>query len=421
MRRNLQCKAWAPSNSPGERCKHHGRLRLTDNMKVLIVAHGYPSNKYMLNGIFQFAQARALARAGVPVVYAAVDIRSIRRWRKWWIEEKRIEGVKVYAINIPCGRVPRKISLVISEFALRKLITRIVSQEGIPDVLHSHFAAINYVTAKVNQEMGLPHVMTEHLSTLMGEQVETELFTLAAKAYSNANKIIAVSPALQSAIGIRFACQSVYIPNVVDTNLFSCQHKRRSEDIGFRFISVGRLSKEKRLDLVIAAFVSGFAHDKSVSLVLIGDGPERPHLERLIRKHDMTARITLLGLQPGKAIADSLHASDCFVLPSQSETFGVVYVEALACGVPVIATRCGGPEAFIDQRNGILIPVGDKDALVEAMIDMRTNAHRYDRQQISARAKEFFSEEAVARRILDVYRAVIAESDARMQRSSCCR
>ena len=72
-------------------------------MYIMIVARGYPSEKYKMNGIFEFDQAKALAQEGHKVVYAAVDVRSIRRWRKWGIEKKTIYGVELYAINIPGG------------------------------------------------------------------------------------------------------------------------------------------------------------------------------------------------------------------------------------------------------------------------------------------------------------------------------
>lgn len=76
-------------------------------MNVLIIARGYPTNKYKMNGIFEFDQAKALVEAGHNVFYAAIDLRSLRRWRKWGIERKSIDGVNIYAINIPCGRIPK--------------------------------------------------------------------------------------------------------------------------------------------------------------------------------------------------------------------------------------------------------------------------------------------------------------------------
>ena len=76
-------------------------------MFVLFISRGYPTKKYKMNGIFEFDQAKAVASLGHKVVFAAIDLRSIRRWRKWGFERKSINGVEIYCINIPLGRVPK--------------------------------------------------------------------------------------------------------------------------------------------------------------------------------------------------------------------------------------------------------------------------------------------------------------------------
>ncbi|MGE4284702.1 MAG: glycosyltransferase, partial [Clostridia bacterium] len=89
------------------------------------------------------------------------------------------------------------------------------------------------------------------------------------------------------------------------------------------------------------------------------------------------------------------------------ETFGVAYIEALACGVPVIATTCGGPEGFVHEENGMLIPVDDEKALLEAMNTMYDNASTYDRAKIAAEICEKFSPDCVAAQLEEIYRELI--------------
>ena len=79
---------------------------------------------------------------------------------------------------------------------------------------------------------------------------------------------------------------------------------------------------------------------------------------------------------------------DAFVLASRAETFGVVYVEAMAAGLPVIATACGGPEDFVSEENGILIPADNEEKLTEALIEMYHMAHKYDKQAISEKQEK---------------------------------
>jgi len=99
------------------------------------------------------------------------------------------------------------------------------------------------------------------------------------------------------------------------------------------------------------------------------------------------------------------------VLVSQSETFGVAYIEALSMGVPVIATKCGGPEVFVNDKNGLLIDVNNKKQLIEAMKYMYNNIDRYDRKAISRDIREKFSSAAVANKIEEVYKVLLMMND----------
>lgn len=378
-------------------------------MYILIISRGYPTEKYKTNGIFEFDQAKALAVAGHKVVYAAVDVRSIRRWRKWGIEKKTIEGVKVYAINLPGGRIPKGILRKMSMLGLNILYKVISKEQGKPDIIHAHFAGIGYIASKLKEKTDIPFVMTEHLSTMMKPEIDRRLFETAKQAYDNADILITVSPALKNVINKRFNRNAIYIPNIVDTDLFSISPIKK--DNIFRFVSVGGLIVRKRMDLTIEAFGNAFKDNERVTLTIFGEGPERASLENLIRKHNVSDKVRLMGLQSREDISKYLKESDCFVLASQAETFGVVYIEALASGIPVIATKCGGPEGFVNDRNGIIIPVDDIDALVEAMKYMYYNANSYNRELISEEARKQFSPSAIANRLTDLYKDLLSNGE----------
>lgn len=100
-------------------------------------------------------------------------------------------------------------------------------------------------------------------------------------------------------------------------------------------------------------------------------------------------------------------ACDCFVLPSRYETFGVVYIEAMASGKPVIATACGGPDDFVTQENGLLVPVGEVSALARAMQQMMTSRHQYDSDKIRESVQSRFSSQAIAGQLEQIYSAVL--------------
>ena len=378
-------------------------------MYILIISRGYPTEKYKMNGIFEFDQAKALAAAGHKVVYAAVDVRSIRRWRKWGIEKKTIEGVKVYAINLPGGRIPKGILRKMSMLGLNILYKVISKEQGKPNVMHAHFAGIGYITSKLKEKTDIPFVMTEHLSTMMKPEIDRRLFETAKQAYGNADILITVSPALKNVIKKRFNKNAIYIPNIVDTELFSVSPVKK--DNIFRFVSVGGLKTIKRMHLTIEAFINAFKDNERVTLTIFGEGPERASLENLIRKHNVSDKVRLMGLQSREDISKYLKESDCFVLASQAETFGVAYIEALASGVPVIATKCGGPESFVNDKNGIIIPVDDMDVLAEAMKYMYYTANRYNRELIAEEARKQFSPSVIANRLTDIYKDLLSTGE----------
>ena len=95
--------------------------------------------------------------------------------------------------------------------------------------------------------------------------------------------------------------------------------------------------------------------------------------------------------------------SDCFVLSSNFETFGVVLIEALACGLPLIATKCGGPEDIVNKQNGILMDVENQLQLEDAMLTMYKNANKYDKQKLRSDAKDRFGEKAFIKNAMKYY------------------
>lgn len=198
-------------------------------MYILIIARGYPTEKYKLNGIFEFDQAKALAQAGHKVVYAAIDVRSIRRWRKWGFESFEKEGVQVEAINIPGGRIPKTILYIMRILGAKILYSRIAKKYGKPEIVHAHFLGVGNVATKVLKKENIPIVLTEHLSAMNNEVLEPRLFKLGKDTYLKVNKIITVSKSLADNIEAKFGVKAGVIPNIVDTSSFSFKQGKKEK------------------------------------------------------------------------------------------------------------------------------------------------------------------------------------------------
>jgi|GEM_PF-564147 len=168
-------------------------------------------------------------------------------------------------------------------------------------------------------------------------------------------------------------------------------------------ISAGRLAKQKNFPLLLHAFAA-VRQRLDVRLIILGeDGPERQHLQQLIQTLGISASVSLPGFSPNPW--SSMAKADVFVLPSQEEPFGLVLVEAMACGVPVIATDAigGGPRMILEEgKNGILLPQNDVEALTDAIVKVLTFPEvHYQLVNAGHQRCTAFSPKAIAQQWLD--------------------
>jgi N-acetyl-alpha-D-glucosaminyl L-malate synthase BshA len=150
----------------------------------------------------------------------------------------------------------------------------------------------------------------------------------------------------------------------------------------------------KRVPDIVRAF-AGIRERVPSVLILVGDGPVRPDVEAEVLRLGVGSSVRFLGKVD--AVADLLRAADLYLLPSQSESFGLSALEAMACGVPVIGTRVGGlPEVVRDGQDGVLVDVGDVDGIVRAALELLEPARwREARRAAIARAGDFSAERVV--------------------------
>ena len=384
-------------------------------MYILIVGRGYPTDKWPLNGVFEFDQARALSEAGNKVVFAAIDLRSIRRWRKWGIEHFIKDSVDVYAINIPVGRVPHNVLRYFGQLGLRMLYRLIQKDHGDPDIVHAHFLNIAEIALTLKPMLNATKfVMTEHWSLIA---LSVSLYPLwvkksAANIYASNDNVIVVSEYLAGIIHKNFGIDATCIGNMLDPIfLANYQHNRLHDS--FEFVLVGSINHNKSPLECIQAFYDAFhesdfniKHGQLIRLRLIGNGPLFHDCQECIKELGLENNVYMMGQLTRDKIKDILCSSDCFVLPSKLETFGVAYIEAMACGLPVIATKCGGPESFVDDTNGLLIPIEDEAALIEAFRYMVRNIRKYDRKSIASNARKRFSPQSVAEQLTALYKSL---------------
>lgn len=273
------------------------------------------------------------------------------------------------------------------------------------DLLHCHYAIPHSISGFLAKRMSYAHKL-KLVTTLHGTDItivgSSKSFLPITKFAIEANDgVTAVSSYLKQRtlreIGVDIPIS--VIPNFINLEKFNrakCQIFRDSmvdkDEIILTHISNFR--PVKRVQDIVLAFAK--IHNKvPIKLLMIGDGPERSKCEALCRELKVCHKIIFLGKQ--ESIRDLLSVSDIFIMPSDSESFGLAALEAMACGVPVVSSNAGGlPEVNIDGSTGFTSEVGDVEAMAESVLSLAKNDGL--RQEFSANALErakFFSVEKV--------------------------
>lgn len=286
---------------------------------------------------------------------------------------------------------------------------------GRPDLVHVNvatYAGLMGLALKVLQ--GLPYVLTEHWTGYLECDGDFYKHTGLGRRFilevaKNSQAIITVSSALRDAMISCGAKGRFYVvPNVVDLNCSlrvpsrDCQEKKK-----IAHISLMKDNQKNVSGIIDAVGLLSQMRD-DFELHLIGDGPDRQKIEaRALELGLLNKTVFFHGLVGVEELAGLLSISAFMVINSNFETFCVAAAESLVCGLPVIATRCGGPEEFVDERCGILIDPGDRAALVRALDYMLDHLSEFNSEEICEKARSLFSPKIVGKKIYDVYREVL--------------
>lgn len=255
----------------------------------------------------------------------------------------------------------------------------------------------------------IPVVITEHWTDIPRRLLTLDQRLKLRFAMNRAKAVLPVSKSLQQSIqayGVRNMFRVV--PNTVNTSLFSVAASRGPSENGEtkRVLSVTRFMPVKGVTYLLQAI--GRVRERRGDFVLdvIGAGPDAVECALLARKIGIDDVVRFHGAMQKPEVAKYMRDCAFFVQASLVETFGVVYIEAMSCGKPVIACDIPGPKDFINQDVGILVPPQDVDALAKA-VDLMLDRHGdYSPEKIARYARERFSNEAVGSMLDGIYREI---------------
>ncbi|MGV3616327.1 MAG: glycosyltransferase [Fimbriimonas sp.] len=379
-------------------------------MHVLIIPSWYYTKDKPFLGMFFKDQALALQRVGLQTGIVFNEGRSLQRLRPKALVESHFQTSFAEEDGLPTMRRHGWNTLAQTSTGGRmiarltaSLVGDYIKRCGRPDVIHAHSACWAGVAARmVKASHGIPYVVTEHTTAVQTGDLPAGHLKEALLSYEHAERILAVSNPLarklQSLVPSR---QIEIVPNLVDVKYWTLPPGPRSQ-APFTFVTQALFHPRKAFDLLIKAFAAAFPDDPSVRLRIGGDGPLRGDLTQLAASLGVSDRVEMPGALKREGVRQSMWEGNCFVLPSLAENFGVVLIEALSTGLPLISTQCGGPEDILTPETGILLQPGDLDGLTNAMREARHRAWP-DQATLRESAASRFSYEAVGGRLREIY------------------
>ena len=270
--------------------------------------------------------------------------------------------------------------------ALASKMVEVVQYEHL-DLLHVHYAIPHASSAYLAKQMingkhDLKVTTTLHGTDITLVGLEPSFLPLVKFSIEQSDGVTAVSRFLKEKTLTNYNINKEIevIPNFVDTQLYKpmeadCIKRRLAAEGEKILVHTSNFRPVKRVTDVIKVF-DIVQKEIPSKLLLIGDGPDRSECERLTRQLDLNDKVKFLGKQEG--LVEILSCSDLFLIPSQSESFGLAALEAMACGLPVISSSVGGlPELVKHNESGFIAEIGDVERMAKYAIDLLTNEKKY--------------------------------------------
>lgn len=394
-------------------------------MNLFIIPSWYPSAASPLSGIFTQEQAEAIAQLSpdmrvIVSLWGHADgvLNASRPWlwplRLLWRLRQPLNRITVrhgvhevfnpkitWTDRLPLGGARQIIDVNRQNFLYAQ------KRFGRIDLIHAHVSYPGgYVASLLAKEFGLSYVITEHMgpfpfsSLMKGGKPITGI----GHALKHAAATIAVSPSLAERMASFGYPTPRVIPNMVDEQSFGLGKPKADKIV---FFTLCGITEQKGIDHLLDAIALWNPPSDRFEFQIGGDGPQRAYYQSKTLELGLNDRVKWLGAVNREQTPTLFKKCHIYVMPSRHETFGVVYVEAIASGKPIIATRCGGPEFIVNEANGLLVDVGDVAALSLAMQKLAANLAQYNPTVIRQDFEKRFSRSVVVSQLHSLYKEVL--------------
>lgn len=386
------------------------------NKNLLVICDGYPSkNDKIYNSIFVKTQIKYIAphfnKVFVisPTPFFPKILKNIKSFPKRYTDSAKLENYEYENIKV---YFPKFITLPFSKYYQKhknKLFynscLKVINKNKLKfDLIHAHFTKPSGVVAnKLCMKYNLSYILTVHEGPkwLNKEFLQNDCDLISA--WKNAKTIIRVNKKDVSRLK-KYNLNVIHIPNGYDSTIFN--YTKNNADFKYQnIIHIGNLViREKNQINLINAINLLIQKQLNIKLNLIGDGPDKNIIQSEIDRLKLNANIKLLGSKKPSEINVLLNKSKLLVLPSYEESFGIVQIEAMACGVPVVATINGGSEEIITSSDvGLLVKDPENINELAAIIEKALNTN-WDAKKITDFVKKKYSWNKIIKQIILKYK-----------------
>jgi glycosyltransferase involved in cell wall biosynthesis len=372
-------------------------------LRVLFLTTSYPRPESPIDGIFVREHARAAAEVA--------DVRVVHLLRapaaRGLVRLERIAGEEPPAWRVPYRRFGKPLAQLAFALGPLELARRFRRAGWTPDVIHAHSFLSALPALLLGRLLRRPVAYTEHWTIFLPENpgsLSPGMERLARVALTGADVVLPVSADLERALR-RLAPRTPMrvVPNAVDDAFQPAAH---ADGRPTRLLTVGLLdTPRKGVDVLLESLALMRGRER-LRLDVVGEGELRPGYEALAERLGLGETVTFHALEPKPALAERMRRADLFVLASRYENNPCVVLEAMASGLPVVATRVGGIPELVDSTTGRLAEPLDPPSFAAALEDAL--GAEFDRPAIAARAQEAFGRPAIARRLAEVYAELVA-------------
>ena len=394
-------------------------------MRVVHVSHMYPKRPGDRYGITMRDQVNALAESCAvsssvisPTPWLPHVLRNVPRWKRYFtsLHHATVDGIDV---TFPKYLVaPRGLFRQMGQRAFRTAATsafrEMPNPEGV-DLVHAHMAIPDGLAAwSISHLCSCPFVVTIQATDLdltarAGETHRAQL----SHVLSAASAVISPSPRLSMDCRSQFGRPAVTVPYGIhsDDPHGEAGNTRAKLPAGTILLTAARLLRSKGIDDLLHACSNLINEQLQLHLVIVGDGPDRGRLESIARSNSLAEHVSFLGALPHSEVLRYMAACDVFVLPSWRETFGLVYLEAMAAGKPVIGVQEQGIDGIIEQgRTGFLVASRSICELTQTLQRVVTDAELARAVGANARALvlETLTWQRTAERTMEIYEQAIS-------------